>query len=168
MGYLASSRGGYAYRYSRARGGFLSGLVSGIGRVASTVGRVASVVPGLGVLGTVASAAGGVIQRAGGTQSRSLAMPGGMPILTMAGSVGRPAPGITGALQRAIPGGASGFLRSRRMNAGNAKAARRAIRRIKAVRKLLQGIERELPRRPAARSSRGVITRSEAARALRS
>lgn len=35
----------------------------------------------------------------------------------------------------------------RRMNYGNAKAARRAIRRIKGVRKMLQDIERQLPRK---------------------
>jgi hypothetical protein len=35
----------------------------------------------------------------------------------------------------------------RRMNFGNAKAARRAIRRIKGTRKLLQDIEKQLPRR---------------------
>lgn len=38
----------------------------------------------------------------------------------------------------------------RRMNAGNAKAARRAIRRIKAARKLLRSIESELPRQRCA------------------
>jgi len=59
------------------------------------------------------------------------------------------------------------FRRTRRMNAGNAKAARRAIRRIKGIRHLLQSIEKELPRRPALRGSAGVITRAEAARALR-
>lgn len=43
----------------------------------------------------------------------------------------------------------------RRMNYGNAKAARRAIRRIKGTRKLLQSIERQLPKRTvrATRSS---------------
>lgn len=60
--------------------------------------------------------------------------------------------------------------RGKRMNVGNAKAARRAIRRIKGVRDMLKSIERELPKRTAPRAggSRGVITRSEAARALRS
>jgi len=60
------------------------------------------------------------------------------------------------------------FRSSRHMNPGNAKAARRAIRRITSVRKMLKSIERQLPMRSAPRSSsRGVITRSEAARALR-
>lgn len=42
----------------------------------------------------------------------------------------------------------------RRMNFGNAKAARRAIRRIKGARKLLQDIERQLPRRTVRSRSR--------------
>lgn len=42
----------------------------------------------------------------------------------------------------------------RRMNYGNAKAAKRAIRRIKGTRKLLQDIEKQLPRRAAPRPRR--------------
>lgn len=110
-------------------------------------------------------------------------LPGGAAAITIAGGVGAlararrepppgmvPVPGITGTFERVLPFGRTGYMRKggHRMNAGNAKAAHRAIRRIKSVRKLLQSIERELPRRPAARGSRGVITRSEAARALRS
>lgn len=40
----------------------------------------------------------------------------------------------------------------RRMNYGNVKAAKRAIRRIKGTRKLLQDIERQLPKRAAPRA----------------
>lgn len=154
---LAVSRGGYAYRY--ARGGFLSGLARTVGRVAGAVGRV--LVPGAaGVLGVLGGSSG---------STPTMTMPGGMPVLAAAsGGRGRPRGGVRGAIQRALPGGESGYLPVRRMNAGNAKAARRAIRRIKAVRKLLQGIERELPRRPCGhRGSPGRITRAEAARALR-
>jgi hypothetical protein len=47
----------------------------------------------------------------------------------------------------------------RRMNPMNARAARRAIRRVKAARKMLQQIERQLPKarpsRPRSFSSRG-------------
>lgn len=164
MGYrtavLARSRGGYAYR--RARGGFLSS----IGRAISSVGRVASAIPGLGIVGTVAGAVGSAM---GGSRTPTLTlaggtMPGGVPLA----SGYRPEPGITGAVHRLVPGGSSGYVRAKRINVANAKAGRRAIRRIKGLRNLLKSIERELPRRPAARGSRGVITRSEAARALRS
>jgi len=44
--------------------------------------------------------------------------------------------------------------RRRRMNFGNAKAAKRAVRRIKGTQKLLKDIEKLLPRRPASRSRR--------------
>lgn len=60
--------------------------------------------------------------------------------------------------------------RRRRMNPLNVRAARRAIRRIKAVRKITAQIERSLPTRKVhARGfgSPGVITRAEASRALR-
>jgi hypothetical protein len=52
------------------------------------------------------------------------------------------------------------------MNVGNARAARRSINRIRGVRKLLKSIEMTLPKR-SVRTSHGVITRGEAARALR-
>lgn len=123
----------------------------------------------------------GLARRAVGVGIRAL--PGGAAVLSAVSAArpGRrqlvvPTPGFAGLAQRALPFGKTGFevaraggVGGRRMNAGNAKAARRAIRRIKAVRHLLQSIEKELPRRPAARSggSRGVITRSEASRALR-
>lgn len=47
--------------------------------------------------------------------------------------------------------GSGRCVRNRRMNVGNAKAARRAVRRIKGARKLLQSIEKQMPRRPASR-----------------
>lgn len=42
-------------------------------------------------------------------------------------------------------------VRNRRMNVGNARAARRSVRRLKGARKLLQDIERMMPRKKAAR-----------------
>jgi hypothetical protein len=137
-----------------------------------------------GFIGKAAKAVGGAVLKVGGAVAKTVigATPLGAaitaiapPTQTLAGPSGPiqmvPTPGVTGAVQRLVPGGASGYqLKKRRhMNAGNAKAARRAISRIKSVRHLLQSIERELPRRPAPRGgSRGVITRAEAARALRS
>ena len=41
-------------------------------------------------------------------------------------------------------------VRNRRMNVGNARAARRSVRRLKGARKLLQDIEKMMPRRRAA------------------
>lgn len=151
--YRASVRAGSGY--AAARGGFLSGLGRAVGRVVRGVARVGvNFIPG-----PAGAIARGVV--GGGRQT----MPGG---LSLSKGPQRPVPGLRGRVQRLLPGGETGYYSARRMNAGNAKAARRAIRRIKAVRKLLQSIERELPRRPAARGSAGVITRREAARALRS
>lgn len=75
------------------------------------------------------------------------------PRLTAAPRPGyRDEPGIRGAVHRMAPGGRSGYLKiGRRMNAGNAKAARRAVRRIKAVRHLLESIMREMPHKRCTR-----------------
>jgi hypothetical protein len=60
----------------------------------------------------------------------------------------KPKPGVGAAIQRLLPGGATGMYAGRRhMNVGNAKAARRAIRRITGVRKMLMSIERQMPHR---------------------
>lgn len=131
--------------------GGLGSFLKKVGRGALNVAR--SIIPPISPMGMLANAVGPAPRIAG------------------TGPAIVPTPGVTGIMQRITPGGESGytFAKSRRMNAGNAKAARRAIRRIKSVRHLLQSIERELPRRPAPRGgSRGVITRAEAARALRS
>lgn len=146
--------------YRQSRGGLLSSIGRVAGRLLPTVARA---IPGVG---TVMGIAGGVASAVGAVRgARAVA-----PTLTGFTPPGMaPVPGLRGVAQRLIPGGESGFRRKgRRMNAGNAKAARRAIRRIKGVRDLLKSIERELPRRPAARGSAGVITRREAERALRS
>lgn len=81
------------------------------------------------------------------------------------GAAGRVLPAIGRVLTgRAAAAGTVGFAagqlfdaagnpvpKRRRMNFGNARAARRAIRRIKGVRRLLKSIEDQLPRRPAPR-----------------
>lgn len=48
----------------------------------------------------------------------------------------RPKPGITGVVQRALPGGETGYFKRRRMNVTNPKALRRAIRRARGFEKL--------------------------------
>lgn len=146
--------------YSRARGGFLSGLVRGIGRVASFIP---------GPIGTIAGQVTQALTRPTAAQAQlPTVMPGGVPLTRQQPSSKQ--------LQRGVvatgvsPLGTVGvrFAGSRRMNVGNAKAARRAIRRIKGVRKMLQSIESQLPKRKCTHGgSRGVITRGEAARALR-
>lgn len=147
------------------------------GSLGSFLGGALRVVGGLGVPGvsTIANVASGLLSPAQPvTQPRVL--PESSTPVTLAAGPGQQLPT---AKQRAqgvtkvgvSPSGTIGvaFRKHRSMNAGNAKAARRAIRRITSVRKMLKSIERQLPMRSAPRShgSRGVITRSEAARALR-
>lgn len=118
------------------------GLLGSIGKALGGVARAAvNILPGPvgAVARTVLSAAGG------GSSARPAALPGGMPVMTFAGQT--PVPGVRGTVQRLLPGGATGYRTSRRMNVGNAKAARRAIRRIKGVRKMLQSIESQMPKR---------------------
>lgn len=128
----------YVTRDRSARGSILSGIGRFIGGAARAV--VGTVLPGGGL---IANAASSVL---GGGGSRTLAGTGTFT-MTPRGMRQRE-PGVSGVVHRAIPGGKSGFMpKKRRMNAGNAKAARRAIRRIKSVRHMLQAIERELPKR---------------------
>lgn len=51
------------------------------------------------------------------------------------------------------------WVKNRRMNPMNHRAAMRAIRRVKAARKMLQKIERQLPKQRTSRSVRHVPTR---------
>lgn len=51
--------------------------------------------------------------------------------------------------------GSGRCVRNRKMNFGNARAARRSVRRLKGARKLLQDIEKMMPRRPAPRARHG-------------
>ena len=47
--------------------------------------------------------------------------------------------------------GSGRCVRNRRMNFGNARAARRSVRRLKGARKLLKDIEKMMPSKPRAR-----------------
>lgn len=111
------------------------------------------------------------------TQTSSPVLPGAGMVRFLPGPPGTEAAGEAGrrigsAIGQRIRGTFAGGRRRRRINPLNVRAARRAIRRIKAVRKITAQIERALPTRrvgprflPA--PSPGRITRAEAARALR-
>lgn len=113
--------------------------------------------------------------RATSTSASTAVLPGAGRTLIPTGPSGLPPfPGPMGTVQRGAEAVGTAiarrFRRRRRLNPLNVRAARRAIRRIKAVRKITAQIERALPtRRVAARSfgSPGIITRREASRALR-
>jgi hypothetical protein len=121
------------------------------GSIGKALGGVARVAGGLlpGPLGAVAGAVGGAL--AGRSSAPALGLTGGFSP-GGPGRAQRPVSGFRGFAERVLPGGRSGYTAARRrMNAGNAKAARRAIRRIKAVRHLLMSIEREMPHRKCTR-----------------
>lgn len=140
------------------------GFFSSVGRA---LGGVARVVGGI-VPGPIGWAAGAVGRLAGGAGPGSSPL-GGLPPVPGVNVV--PTPGFRGVVQRAIPGGATGYTasacmtkdgRPRRirkdgkcykrptMNPLNPRAARRSIARIKGARRILQAIEREMPHRKTA------------------
>lgn len=121
--------------YRRMRGD--PGLFKTLGKVLGGAARIAGVVgvPGAGIVGRAL--------QGGGPQTQ-------MPVMS-------PVPGVRGWLQRQIPGGATGYVEKQgskgiktsgmrkrpRMNVGNARALRRAIRRqegfVKLARRALKG-----------------------------
>lgn len=121
------------------------GIFSFIGKA---VGSVAKFAGGLlpGPLGGIAKGIGGILApSAPQVQPFAQQLPFGGPRIPLS-IQGIPTPGIGGAVQRALPGGASGYqgcypgyhldkatkskcVRNRSMNPANPKALRRAIRR---------------------------------------
>jgi hypothetical protein len=194
VAYYGSGRGDY-YKgdyYGYRAGGIFGSIGKFLGGVATTIGRVASVVPipGGNIIGRVAGAVGGILNPRQGTAIAPMApvlrqLPSLPPI--SAGQVG-PFMGQTGGLiqvQTVTAGGRpsvkvldqrTGRVVSmrKRMNVANPKALRRALRRVAGFGKLAKRAKRDIARAASAigvhrggGSSRGVITRSEAARALR-
>lgn len=111
------------------------GLFGTLGSIVGTVAKVAgSIIPG--PIGSVATAAGKALTKSTAPKNGQLV-------------VESPVPGIGGALQRLIPGGASGYeyklegKKRRRMNVANPRALRKAIRRqagfVKLARRALKG-----------------------------
>jgi hypothetical protein len=195
VGYYGSGRGDY-YRgdYYRA-GGIFGSIGKFLGGVAKTVGQVASIlpIPGGNIIGGVARAVGGVL--APNPRAGTALAPMSAPVLTQlprlppisTGQIG-PFGQQTGGLiqvQSYTAGGRqvtkivdqqTGRVVSgrKRMNVANPRALRRALRRVAGFGKLATRAKRDIARAASAigvrrggGSSRGVITRSEAARALR-
>lgn len=130
-----------------ARGDYLAshrgdpGIFGFLGKAVKTgLGIAGGILPG--PLGAVARFAGGLIpSRRAPTIAR---FAGPMATSMQAGPGGSKIPGLIGFGQRAIPGGATGYYpRRRRMNPGNVKALRRAMRRqdsfVKLARRALKG-----------------------------
>ena len=152
--------------YQQGTAGHVRATAPEAGSIFSVVGRA---IKGFATGGPLGAVAGALNRPAAVARPAVLNLGGGpQPVLRT--------PGVTGALQRLVPGGATGYQvgggggggscmkkdgtprRVRQdgkcwkrpsMNVGNARAARRAIARIKGVRHMLQAIEREMPKRPA-------------------
>lgn len=138
-------------------------LLDEIAKGAQRVGGIATGLAGLFGRGPVPTSAQGRITNA----QRQITLPplsqmditraGVMSILPGIGAVGRGAarqlPGVVaGAAAGALFSGGGEKKKYRRMNPLNVKAARRAIRRIKAVRKITRDIEKSLPTRTVRRA----------------
>lgn len=125
-----------------------SGIMQGLGRATSVLGGISDIASGLGTIRTV-----------GTTVGLSMPATNQFPALPGVGTGGGFTTGgymTAGGQQLAgracgVPGyhyakdGSGKLVRNRRMNYGNARAAKRAVRRIKGARKLLQSIEKQLP-----------------------
>lgn len=169
--YVAGDNYGRAGNYAYQAGG----LFSSIGRVVGSVARVASnFLPG--PLGTVARIGGGLLAGAAAGRAATAALPALMPPPPQGTPV--PVPGVTGFLQRLVPGGETGYMaapgtKRRKINPMNVKALRRATRRIDGFARTARKALKHSPFMLVSRNSRGrrgspgVITRSEAARALK-
>lgn len=143
---MAYYRGDY-YRGDYYRGDpFALPLIGALGSVAAkvlpgiakkAVGAVAGLISKPKVAATVASvaiptAAASIVARAPSTS-----MP---PSLAAVSPSMKPAPGLKGKLQRLLPGGATGYVKRRRMNVTNPRALRRAIRRAQGFAKLARRV----------------------------
>lgn len=162
----------YAGKYYSimAGGGFLGKVFGGVAKVAGAVARIPGVstalraLPGIGTVATLAGPAIGIAKKAAGAisgaKAAGSAWSGTRALVPYTGGAALAGPrGFTlgrglaagaagaGAAAIAMSGGRSSGRRYRRMNALNPKAANRAIRRIKAVRKLTRAIESQLPKR---------------------
>lgn len=158
-------RGGGSFRPGRYRGdpGFLGSLGKAIGGIAKVAGKVAlplaKSLPGIGTaisVGGLALKGVGIAKSFLGPKGKPPAGAGGAAFNSGLMSLGGPTITMTPQGQAMVDEtrrqAGLGRRRYRRMNPLNPKAANRAIRRIKAVRKLVRGIESSLPKRAAPRA----------------
>ena len=117
----------------------------GVARASSKLGA-AAILPALGTVGRVLT---GRVAAGTGLGAGAAAIFGGG-----GGAGGGACPVGTHLNKQDGVGGPAGTycVRNRRMNVGNARAARRAVRRLKGSRKLLRDIEKMMPSKTRARA----------------
>lgn len=130
-------RGDY-YRGDYYRGdplfGALIGALPGIVRVGkSLLGVGSKVKPILKGVGAAAGGAATAVTIGGAVKSTMPPPPGQIK-----------RPGVRGTIQRALPGGQTGYMKRRRLNPTNPKALRRALRRVSGFAKLAQRTKRDI------------------------
>ena len=167
--YSAGDNYGRAGNYAYQAGGIFGFVKKAIGTVAKVAGAVLP-----GPIGTVARVGAGILGGAAAGRGIAAALPSIIPSPPGPGMV--PAPGVRGFVERALPGGATGYVSAgrRRMNPMNVKALRRAGRRIDGFARVARKALKHTPFMLVSRASRagrggspGVITRREASRALK-
>jgi len=134
---------GYSTNASKLQGVGDPGLFGFLGKA---IGSVAKTAFGMSPVGI---AAGAIAKAAKPSATPPFTMPGGgggIPSQFIQQQV--PTPGVRGAAQRLIPGGATGFQaapkKRRRMNPLNVKALRRSTRRLSAFQREAKKVEKEL------------------------
>jgi len=116
----------------------LKTLGAGIGRNIQSKLGIGAVLPGIGAVGRVLT---GRVATAGGIGAAVGSLFGG----------GGGAQGACPSGWHLAKDGSGRCVRNRRMNFGNARAARRSVRRLKGARKLLKDIEKMMPTKTSRR-----------------
>jgi len=149
--------------YYRGGGYYRAGGI--LGTIGKAIGGVAKAAFNATPIGSAVSTISGLLSptsRAPAVSVATRTLVGTPVTLSQGPGRGVPEPGITGVVHRMVPGGSSGrgyynkkgeWKEGKRptMNVSNSSAARRAVRRIKGARHLLQSIEREMPHKHCTR-----------------
>ena len=134
---------GYSTNSSKLQGVGDPGIFGFLGKA---VGGIAGTLLKNSPVGIAAGAIGGAIGR---KQAPTFTRPGGAVGTTSTFIQQQvPKPGVSGAIQRALPGGQTGFItvrkKRRRMDPLNVKALRRSTRRLAAFQREAKKVEKEL------------------------
>lgn len=162
--YARSSFGDYTRRSMRAGGigSFFRGIVSGVARAGGVITGAARAIgiPGAGIANTATKVLGSLSQKPPVGVIGTGTMPGRprgriqvTPMFPSPFDVLRGLKPGMGTVEAGIPGVRRKY---RRINPGNAKAATRAIRRVKAARDLLRKIEAQMPTKRCGCGTRAV------------
>lgn len=140
----------------------IGGVAAGVGRLGFSMTPLGQAMQATGAMAPTSPAFIAAQSRGFGARPRgSHAVPFAPPPIMTGGRPLRPAPGLRAAVQRAVPGGATGMMYGRKrpsMNYTNPKALKRAMRRtdgfVKVAKRALKGSKYQIVTRGASRSKR--------------